>query len=221
VITLDGYNYQGCYKDFTGARVISSKNIFTNSLTVERCSTFCKGSTYLGLEYGKEVSGSTSALYRAWLIQFQCFCADTLASSTVKIADIGCATACSGNSTQLCGGNVALTVYKSTTLPDTSGVTPPNYKGLGCCTDVITDRTLKGAKYDDLAMTIPKCAIACKIGGWRLFGLEFGRECYCGNTLEDTDFVNNVQCGQQCPGDKSTVCGGIVRLSVYEINDVS
>ena len=56
VITLPGYNYEGCWKDFTGARVISSKNIYTGSLTAERCSSFCKGSQYIGFEFGKEVS---------------------------------------------------------------------------------------------------------------------------------------------------------------------
>lgn len=65
---------------------------------------------------------------------------------------------------------------------------------------------------------------ACRINNWSLFGLEFGRQCFCGNMLESTDKVYDVQCGGPCGGpcggQKNQTCGGKLRLNVYRITDV-
>jgi hypothetical protein len=41
----------------------------------------------------------------------QCFCGNSLASASTKVADDLCNMACQGDGTQLCGGGLTLTVY--------------------------------------------------------------------------------------------------------------
>ncbi|KAK3988048.1 hypothetical protein QBC44DRAFT_399080, partial [Cladorrhinum sp. PSN332] len=41
----------------------------------------------------------------------ECWCATTLNSLSAKVDDSACDLACEGNNTQVCGGNLKLTVY--------------------------------------------------------------------------------------------------------------
>lgn len=57
------------------------------------------------------------------------------------------------------------------------------YEFSRCYTDKTTSRVLTGSTYFDDSLTNEKCATAC--AGFKYFGTEYGRECYCGNTLSD------------------------------------
>lgn len=64
-------------------------------------------------------------------------------------------------------------------------------------------------------MTVEKCAVACK--GSPSFGVEYGRECYCGSNLNSGSVqVAESQCSFSCPGDASEKCGAGNRLNVYD-----
>lgn len=67
-------------------------------MTVEACLAFCRIGAYIyaGLEYTKE-----------------CWCASYLDGLSVKLDDSDCNMACIGNATEVCGGSLKLTVYKS------------------------------------------------------------------------------------------------------------
>ena len=64
------------------------------------------------------------------------------------------------------------------------------------------------------AMSATVCSVLCK--GFKYFGLQFGRECFCGN-----DYGNNGgkmpenSCDQPCSGDPSTICGAANQNSIY------
>lgn len=47
------WSYAGCYVD-SATRVLASKAV-TNTMTLESCASMCAGSSYFGLEYGREV----------------------------------------------------------------------------------------------------------------------------------------------------------------------
>jgi len=71
-------------------------------MTAELCLTYCQSNsfTFAGVEYTSE-----------------CYCANYLNALSNKLPDASCNLPCKGNSSEICGGNLALTVYqaKSTT----------------------------------------------------------------------------------------------------------
>ncbi|KAA8646619.1 uncharacterized protein ATNIH1004_008052 [Aspergillus tanneri] len=89
-----------------------------------------------------------------------------------SIADLG--STCSGG-----GSNSSTFIYES------------------CIADSVSPRMLTGAATTDTAMTVERCATFCAKYHW--FGVEYGTECYCGNT-----WVIRLE-----------ICGGPLRLSVY------
>jgi hypothetical protein len=64
-------------------------------------------------------------------------------------------------------------------------------------------------------MTVESCATFCN--PYQFFGLEYGRECYCGNTLNtNSGSTSASDCNMPCKGDSTQTCGGGQRLSVYK-----
>lgn len=70
----------------------------------------------------------------------------------------------------------------------------------------------KSTAGDD--MTLEKCAETCS--GFKYFGAEYGRECYCGNEFgAGSEEADAADCGMACAGDAKEFCGAGDRLSVY------
>lgn len=53
------------------------------------------------------------------------------------------------------------------------------------------------------------CEAFCRSVGGDLFGLQYGRECFCGDS-RDTDLEKNgrTECSTVCVGDDTATCGG-------------
>ncbi|KAK3941535.1 WSC domain-containing protein 2 [Diplogelasinospora grovesii] len=107
--TANGYKYYGCYNETTdiagtsGARALDGgvNEVKPGAMTVEMCQSFCKTGggngkfyKYAGLEYARE-----------------CWCADEILGYSAKFDDALCNLPCEGNSSEVCGGNLKLTVY--------------------------------------------------------------------------------------------------------------
>jgi len=77
-------------------------------MTVDTCLNYCAGGNYAfaGLEYTKE-----------------CYCSQLLSALSVKLPESSCNLACAGNSSQICGGPLALTVYQAKTSKKGAGIT--------------------------------------------------------------------------------------------------
>lgn len=73
--------------------------------------------------------------------------------------------------------------------------------------------------YADDAMTLDSCEAFCSGKGTTYFGVEYARECYCGNKFE-AGSVNAPasDCNMLCSGDQLQYCGSGNRLSVYVKN---
>ncbi len=90
----------------------------------------------------------------------------------------------------------------------------PGYDFAGCYTEATASRALTGTAYFDDLMTVEKCANACS--GYKYFGVEYGRECYCGNDINDGSVEADLaDCSFACPGDSSENCGAGNRLNLY------
>ncbi|KAK4119638.1 WSC-domain-containing protein [Parathielavia appendiculata] len=87
----------------------------------------------------------------------------------------------------------------------------------GCYTEVPTRALTGSSLVNYTTMTIPDCEAHCT--GFALWGLEYGGECYCGNSLAQGSFpAFSTDCTMPCAGDATTVCGGPNRLSLYGVS---
>jgi hypothetical protein len=177
----------GCYSDDTNARALNT-SVLISDHTVEACQSACAdgGFTFAGLEYGT-----------------QCFCGTALENDSESISPSNCATPCAQNANEVCGGSNALSLY----------VIVPIWQSMGCYSDTTLKRTL-AQSLNVGGNTVEKCQAACQNAGYVYAGMEFGTQCFCGNTI-DNGGAPTSGCGTPCPGDASETCGGANALSLY------
>jgi hypothetical protein len=92
-----------------------------------------------------------------------------------------------------------------------SGYKDWNY--LDCFSDSVANRVLPvpmGIHH----MTVEKCLDACSGAGFAYAGLEYAKECYCGQSAPPT-IATDGRCNMSCKGDSNELCGGPDGLSVY------
>jgi hypothetical protein len=61
------------------------------------------------------------------------------------------------------------------------------------------------------------CVAFCDAKGYTIAGTEYAGQCFCGNTLGSASVkVGDGLCNMVCEGDKTQLCGGGLKLTVYE-----
>lgn len=97
---------------------------------------------------------------------------------------------------------------------------------IGCHVDTVNPRSLSASNTASDTMTLEACAAFCSTGNWldngafNFFGTEFGRECFCGYSLNSAVLrASENDCKDRCvgygAGAGGPYCGGGARLSVY------
>lgn len=78
-------------------------------------------------------------------------------------------------------------------------------------------RALTGASFAYDTMTLESCAANCTAAGnFAYFGVEYARECYCGNSLAaSSSEAPDSECNMLCAGDATEYCGAGNRLELY------
>lgn len=182
------WTYVGCFSDST-ARTLPSTSSTSAAMTPATCQASCKaaGYTFAGVEASSE-----------------CWCSNSIANGS-RVAESQCSATCSGSS-EKCGGNWAIGVYRRTLSPA--------WKNMGCYVDDGVSRTLNGPLFMDATMTPAKCQSLCSAGGYSYAGTEFAVSCYCGSSLTRSIKVADSECNRTCGGDPSLSCGGAYRLSL-------
>jgi hypothetical protein len=91
------------------------------------------------------------------------------------------------------------------------------YTFQGCYTEATIGRALSSKTYASDTMTLETCAAFCTEFQW--FGVEYRRECYCGNAPNTGSILaaNQGDCNLLCIGDPTTFCGAGVRLQMYKL----
>ncbi|XP_022312919.2 sialate:O-sulfotransferase 2-like isoform X2 [Crassostrea virginica] len=93
-----------------------------------------------------------------------------------------------------------------------SGVVSDNYERVGCVKE-ISGRILR-EKAGNLKPNSPwHCQKFC--AGYRYFGVEFGKECFCGNTI-GLPVITSSKCTMTCEGNRLLTCGGSSVIDVYQ-----
>ncbi|KAG7291999.1 hypothetical protein NEMBOFW57_002029 [Staphylotrichum longicolle] len=203
---VDGFEERGCYTDNIPQRVLGGKTFADPAMTLAKCAAFCKASGYalFGTEYGIE-----------------CYCSTTLDAGSLKVDDSECAMTCGGDHSQMCGGPNRLNLFADPTLGEAAGgnlasVGEFTYKS--CWTDDTADRSLTALVFRTDDMSVEKCADLCK--DYSYFGLEYSRECFCGDELGG-HAAPEEDCSELCMGSDKQWCGGPVRLNIYAKGSVS
>ncbi|KAF2267177.1 carbohydrate-binding WSC, partial [Lojkania enalia] len=90
----------------------------------------------------------------------------------------------------------------------------------GCLTDNVFARTLSSKSSSTDTNTHTTCASFCT--GYLYFGVEYGRECYCGDALANNpSTVPDSDCDVPCSGNASLICGAGNRLNVWKSDTIT
>ncbi|CAN0347709.1 unnamed protein product [Ectocarpus sp. 6 AP-2014] len=182
----------GCYEDDRENRIMDDLALSDFLMTTELCEQTCLGNTYFATQYGRE-----------------CWCGSAGADYTLHGESTDCTYACAGDADQTCGGFDAANVYLYT-----GDDAPTTSTFVGCYQDESDARIMELALTDSSSMTKEMCEAECT--GSTYFGMQYGRECFCGGS--STDLVQHGEstaCDYECPGDSDQWCGGFYAMSVY------
>ncbi|KAI4602761.1 hypothetical protein KJ359_007979 [Pestalotiopsis sp. 9143b] len=212
-----GWTSQGCWQDGPNGRIIPTYQDPDNQmLTPQSCAQTCfsKGYNVSGTEY-----------------YAQCFCGNAIYNGGKASPDqTKCNTPCSGDGKLMCGGAGYLSII-SNGAPPTFQPPVPQTSGLnntwtyqGCFPDNLNNkRTLPWQLLFPGTLTATQCLYQCGKFGYMAAGLEYGQECYCGDT---GDVISagaakqpETDCNIACAGNASAICGGGSRLSMYYWTD--
>lgn len=185
------WQYLGCANE-TDNRSLSGIAI-SGVMTPQTCQDFCLDNNFplAGTEFGE-----------------QCFCGTALQNGAT-LNQTGCDMACSGDSSKTCGGMSRLSVYNYTMyLPTIIVPSVGTYLFKGCYTEGTSARALDGFAFANSTLTAEQCVTTCEGKSFAFAGVEYGSECYCGNSLsaQSTKVVDD-QCNMPCAGNKRTYCG--------------
>ncbi|KAL6354487.1 hypothetical protein LRP88_11824 [Fusarium phalaenopsidis] len=204
-----------------------------DDMTLDNCASFCDGFGYFGAEYGRE-----------------CYCGNFLNSGSVKADNQkDCSFTCPGDKTQYCGAGNRLQLYRNAALPTTTSSTTLSTRSSTTTTEAATPTVVAGNKNftmyncvsepsngrilprqmlnDGDAMTIDACLEKCWM--FKYAGVEYGRECWCGDTLNwegntgatPGKNVTMDDCNFKCPGNSLSFCGAGSRMNLYINNSTA
>jgi hypothetical protein len=205
-VVADGYTYTslGCYADRSESRVLRAATFNDdNDFQLEDCIPYCsrKGYEFAGLEFGRE-----------------CYCDWRIHNNPPRTTLDECNSPCTGENNIVCGGpNRVQIFYRDPRfLPPTISPIENGFEFFGCYTDNVQRRTLERRVPIDGGLTVAKCTAACKAANFTYAGVEFGEECYCGNTVRSPGTLTDLDsCDMQCSGDFKHLCGAADRVIIY------
>ncbi|KAL7419478.1 hypothetical protein Q5752_006316 [Cryptotrichosporon argae] len=196
----EGWISYGCSVDQDSPRVFNGPSTASDNNTISGCTASCaaQGYTWAGVEYGRECWCGTNALM----------------SPTNSSA---CNVPCSGDPWANCGGSYAVEVFfgpSTAAVPADDAELPTGWADLGCYTDADSPRTLASGYTSATNMTWSSCINHCEGLNYKYAGVEYGQECWCGNSL-NTSRATTSGCDVLCAGDDARKCGGSYRLEVF------
>ncbi|HEX4416851.1 MAG TPA: WSC domain-containing protein [Kofleriaceae bacterium] len=177
--------YRGCWSDSPNRSLPTM--IGASGYTVESCAAAHGSHHYIGLQaYG------------------QCFVGDAIGAT--QLPDATCYTPCTANSSEICGGGWANSVYEVGTA---------TFQYAGCYSDSAT-RALPVELDTNGASTIEACIAAAAKAGYSYAGLQYYGQCFAGNSLGYSR-LSESSCNTACTANGGEACGGSWANSVYQI----
>ncbi|TLD23076.1 hypothetical protein PspLS_07277 [Pyricularia sp. CBS 133598] len=203
------YVYTGCYTSLSNPDTLPFRaEVSRADMTVEKCQAACKGNGYrfAGLEYYGE-----------------CRCGSSIGGT--KVAESDCTLACTGNKSQVCGGNNRLSIYEDPTFPAAASVTVDDYKNIGCHFGSLNPggralvyrvQDVTGQPWNRETGSNTKCIAGCMSRGFPYAGTEYGGECWCGVVITNGIVAAPPsECNKPCLGAPEQNCGGPSRINIF------
>ncbi|GKT83176.1 WSC domain-containing protein [Colletotrichum tofieldiae] len=145
-------------------------------------------------------------------------------------SQVGSSTVVTSSSAAVSSSSIVVVVASSSAVSSSSAAPTPTvlsqpatvgaWKWYGCQTEATNTRALNAKTFASDDMTLEKCATFC--AGNTFFGVEYSRECWCGNSFAAGSVaVPASQCSMKCMGNQLQYCGEGNRLSVYTIGDAT
>lgn len=66
-------------------------------------------------------------------------------------------------------------------------------------------------------LTPEKCITACGLASKIIAAVKFGRYCFCGSTVEESNKVGDARCNVPCSGNSMITCGSKDTYTVYSV----
>jgi glucan endo-1,3-alpha-glucosidase len=236
-----GWSALGCHADSSTARALGGGSYTSNNLTVGSCIASCaaKGMPYAGVEYGVECwcspasavnlnpasdgcnvrcsgdpNGQNTVCGGGYRINvFQNDALIPASSATSAATSTAAPTTTSSRSTTLATTSTATKTSTSSSAASSASASAA-WQSLGCTSDSSTNRVLVGSYMDSGSQTPQLCIASCQSKGYTYAGLQYGRQCYCSNTMVNPKF-GVTGCTTVCAGDKNQMCGGAYRMNIY------
>ena len=105
---------------------------------------------------------------------------------------------------------------RDSALKTCSAESKANPEYLGCFVDK-EDRDVKGSFVRTKTMTVEACASECRQQGYKIAAIQYGEQCFCGNTYGKFGRASDADCSVKCAGNDTQRCGGGWRNSVYRV----
>ncbi|KAK2055257.1 WSC domain-containing protein [Colletotrichum caudatum] len=216
--------YIGCYKENNPGRQLSNQLYGNAANTNAMCISACaeKGYVFCGTQYHTECWGGMTI-------------------PVERVDSRNCGFDCGGDLNQICGGNgfgeaegvgAYISVFADSVRWDGNTTTPPpssdpvgpvvnpgvgQYVSQGCYTEGTNERALPYLITTE-KKTVGQCIGVCSAGRYTYAGLEYGGECWCGNTLAGTSLpAKATDCSMPCADNSTEYCGGTTRLNLYKL----
>ncbi|KAF5313126.1 hypothetical protein D9619_002379 [Psilocybe cf. subviscida] len=209
------WTFVGCFSDTAPAsRTLQEATVVNTAMTPLLCTQFCSGTNF-----------ATPFNFAGTEFTEECFCDFNIQGTAVKLNDSACTFPCGGDGNQTCGDAGKISVYQNMNknvgpIPTNKANVTGGWTFTGCFTDAINGngRTLL-ERFDIAAgVTIESCTAECNATGFTIAGLEFGEECWCGNSfLVANTTAPLTDCSRACEADHTELCGAASRLSVYTL----
>ncbi|KLU85054.1 hypothetical protein MAPG_04086 [Magnaporthiopsis poae ATCC 64411] len=203
---VGNYTLVGCYAEPAGARALTSIVLDANQ-TVATCVGYAQaaGATFAGLEYARSAGTAAACMAARPAVPWPSAASPALATrASSAVPETVCFSYYS------LGGVVPPVDSDAPAQPPTIG----NYTFNGCVTEGNGTRALSELAFVSDAMTLQDCATFCD--AYKYFGVEYSRECYCGNAFNNGSVpVPAAECSMVCSGNGLQFCGAGNRLSSY------
>ncbi|KAH0421357.1 WSC domain-containing protein [Colletotrichum camelliae] len=228
------YRYLGCYKENNPGRQLAQQIYGQKAdATTATCIAACAANNYIfcGTQYRDECWGGPKI---PTLRVDDSNCNYDCAGDLNQI--------CGGNGVGTYAGGSFISLFadslqfdgNTTTPTDPTDPTDPTnptnpsnpvvnpgvgqYSSVGCYSEGTNSRALPNLV--NLANpTIANCITACAASNYQYIGMEYGGECWCGNTLAAGAVpALAADCSMPCNGNSSEYCGGPNRLNMYQFN---
>ena len=89
----------------------------------------------------------------------------------------------------------------------------------GQCFKDNSNRILNGSVHKETDfMRIEDCKQFCYVYGYIYAGVQYSRQCFCGNTVPK-QMMPIAQCDMNCIGDESQICGGSWAMNIFDLSN--